>query len=170
VIYEIGAKKNTRVSSFGPGCRIKKPAKSGFGKTSNCHNIFPRCQNWTYCVWFRGRKMRSTELVLQKNTRVSWFGPGCRIQKSAKSSFNKTSKCHNFCPVYQNWTYSIWFWGRKIRSPKLVLKEILESLDLVLLARYKHRPNLVLSKRQITITFALTIRIGHIVYGIGVGK
>jgi len=39
------------------------------------------------------------------------------------------------------------------------------SLGLVLVARHKNWPNLVLAKHQIAITFALTIIIGHIVCG-----
>jgi len=47
-------------------------------------------------------------------TRVCWFGPGCRIPKSVKSGFDKTSNCNNFCPECQKWTCCIWFWGRKM--------------------------------------------------------
>ena len=45
------------------------------------------------------------EIVIKKNTRVSWFAPDCRIQKPAKFGFDKTSNCHNFCIDYQNLTY-----------------------------------------------------------------
>jgi len=64
----------------------KKSTKSSFGKTSNCHNFRRACQNWTYPMQFWRRKMRSMKFVVKK-TKVSWLGPGCRIQKPAKSGF-----------------------------------------------------------------------------------
>jgi len=38
-----------------------------------------------------GYKNEIYDMLVKKNTRVSWFGPGCRIQKAVKSSFDKTS-------------------------------------------------------------------------------
>jgi len=67
-IYESNDRKSSRVSWFGTGCTTPKPAKYGFAKTSNCHNFWPHSQNWTYCIWFWGRKMRSTNLMIQKVT------------------------------------------------------------------------------------------------------
>jgi len=57
-----------------------------------------------------------------------------------------------------------------MRSTNLVLKKVAESLGLVLVARHKNRPNIVLAKLQTAITFALAVRIGHIVYDFGVEK
>jgi len=51
-----------------------------------------------------------------------------------------------------------------------VLKEIAKPLGLVLVARYRNRPNQVLAKLQAAITFALAVRIGHIAYDFGVEK
>jgi len=39
-----------------------------------------------------------------------------------------------------------------------------------MVARHANRPNMVLAKLQTVITFALSVRIGHIVYGFGVQK
>jgi len=57
-----------------------------------------------------------------------------------------------------------------MRSVKLLLKNIPESLGLVLVARYKNESNPVLAKLQTVITFALAVRLGHIAYGFGVEK
>jgi len=57
-----------------------------------------------------------------------------------------------------------------MRSRKSVLRKIAESLGFVLVAQYKNRPNMVLAKHEVAITFALAIRTGHIVYGFGVEK
>jgi len=57
-----------------------------------------------------------------------------------------------------------------MRSRKLVLIKIAQSLGLVLVARHKNRPTLVLAKLETAITFALTVRIGNIVYAFGVEK
>jgi len=46
-----------------------------------------------------------------------------------------------------------------MRSIKLLLKEIPESLGLVLVAGYNKLPNLVLAKLHIAITFALAVRV-----------
>jgi len=39
-----------------------------------------------------------------------------------------------------------------------------------LVAGYKNRPNLILAKFQIAITFAMVVRIGDILYDFGVEK
>jgi len=52
----------------------------------------------------------------------------------------------------------------------LVLAPNFANLILVLVAGYKNRSNLVLVKLQSAITFALTVRIGHIVYGFKIQK
>jgi len=78
--------------------------------------------------------MRSKKFNDTKSSRVSWFGTGCRTPKPAKSGFAKTSKGHNFSPGCQNWTYCIWFCGRKMRSMYLMIQKVAESLGLVLVA------------------------------------
>jgi len=65
-IHESAAKKSSRASWFGTGCTTRKKTKSGFAKTSNCHNFWPGCQNSKYYIWFLGRKMASTNLMIQK--------------------------------------------------------------------------------------------------------
>jgi len=102
-----------------------------------------------------------------KTSRVSWIGTGCTTRKPAKLGFRKISNCHNYCPGCQNWTYYIWFWGRKMRSTNLVIRKVAESLGLVLVARHVNRQNLALARLQIDITI---VRIGHIRYGFGVKK
>jgi len=70
--------------------------------------------------------------------------PGCTTQKPTKFDFGKTTNYHNFCLGCQNWTYCIWFWGRKIISTNLAVKKVAKSLGLVLVARHKNLPNLLL--------------------------
>jgi len=57
-----------------------------------------------------------------------------------------------------------------MRSTNLTIQKVAESLGLVLVARHLNRPNVVLPKLQPTITFALAVRIEHIVYSFGVEK
>ena len=57
-----------------------------------------------------------------------------------------------------------------MRSMNLVLRKVEESLGLILVARHLNRQNLVLAKLQTAITFALAVRIEHIIYGFGVEK
>jgi len=52
-----------------------------------------------------------------------------------------------------------------MRSMNLVIQKVVESLGLVLVSRHVNRRNLVLTNLQTAITFALVVRIGHIVYG-----
>jgi len=35
-------------------------------KHQTANNFCPGCENSTYCIWFLGRKMRPTKLVLKK--------------------------------------------------------------------------------------------------------
>jgi len=57
---------------------------------------------------------------------------------------------------------------KKVRSMNLVLRKVVDSLGLILVARHLNRPNLVLANLQPAIMFALSFRIGHIIYGFGV--
>jgi len=57
-----------------------------------------------------------------------------------------------------------------MRSTKLGLKKIPESIELVLVAGYKNRPNPILVKLQTVITFVLLVRIGHIPYDFRIEK